>query len=132
MTTDTITAPRGAADIAAERTRQVAQLGWTPEHDDEHADGELRYAALCYLRHAIDFEGTEEAYLACPPLAGWPWENKWWKPRNRRRDLVRAGALYQAEVDRLARKGARSRHLALKVDLCAGLIDRIDRGEALS
>ena len=31
--------------IAAERERQVAGEGWTPEHDDAHADGSLGFAA---------------------------------------------------------------------------------------
>ena len=33
----------------------------------------------------------------------WPWEETWWKPasNNRIKDLVRAGALIAAEIDRL-------------------------------
>lgn len=35
-------------EIAAERRRQIAVEGWTPEHDDGHADGEIAEAAACY------------------------------------------------------------------------------------
>jgi len=33
----------------------------------------------------------------------WPWGKEWWKPSDRRRDLVKAGALIAAEIDRLDR-----------------------------
>lgn len=33
---------------------------------------------------------------------GWPWESKWWKPSNDPiKNLVKAGALIAAEIDRL-------------------------------
>jgi hypothetical protein len=35
---------------------------------------------------------------------GWPWDEKWWKPStNPIRNLVKAGALIAAEIDRLQR-----------------------------
>ncbi|MCM0757438.1 hypothetical protein M7775_02505, partial [Sporomusa sphaeroides DSM 2875] len=40
--------PSGIELIAAERQRQISQEGWTPEHDDQHANGELALAAACY------------------------------------------------------------------------------------
>jgi len=33
----------------------------------------------------------------------WPWAEKWWKPKNERRDLVKAAALILAEIERLDR-----------------------------
>ena len=30
----------------------------------------------------------------------WPWALNWWKPKDRRRDLIRAGALIVAELER--------------------------------
>lgn len=93
----------GAEAIAAERRRQIDAEGWSPEHDDLHSDHELARAAACYAlfashpayRYAL-------AYDAGPPKE-WPWEAQWWKPRDRRSDLVRAGALIAAEIDRLDR-----------------------------
>lgn len=36
-------------DVIAERQRQQSAEGWTPEHDDEHCNGELAMAAVCYI-----------------------------------------------------------------------------------
>jgi hypothetical protein len=80
--------------IAAERQRQIEVEGWTPEHDDEHDDGQLAKAASCY---------------ALPPDYAnrnfdWPWAMEWWKPsEDRRRELVKAAALIVAEIERLDR-----------------------------
>lgn len=38
----------GIEAIASERQRQIEQEGWTTEHDDTHADGEMARAAACY------------------------------------------------------------------------------------
>lgn len=34
-------------EIAAERKRQIEIEGWTREHDEQHANGELANAAAC-------------------------------------------------------------------------------------
>jgi hypothetical protein len=74
--------------IAAERRRQVDVKDWTSEHDAEHTRGELIRAAKCYLNTSPQ---------------GWPWAIPWWKPSNDPvRNLVKAGALIAAELDRLA------------------------------
>lgn len=106
------TAPKGAgggvALIAAERRRQVEAEGWTSEHDDEHRDGSLAVAAACYATQANQglYENGRKAREAI--LAYWPWDAKWWKPTpdDRIRELVKAGALIAAEIDRLQRKAA--------------------------
>lgn len=84
----------GVGLIAAERLRQEHQEGWTPEHDDEHKQGQLTIAAACYLM-AHDSTFTRKA---------WPWDLKWWKPKTYEQNLVRAGALIAAELDRLHRE----------------------------
>lgn len=89
--------------------RQVEVEGWTPEHDDEHYDGALADAAACY---AISPSGREryEAILDGPkhwPPRIWPFDGEWWKPKDRRRDLVKAGALIIAEIERLDREAAK-------------------------
>jgi hypothetical protein len=77
-------------EIARERERQMSEEGWTPEHDDTHQDGELALAAACYASNRSDF---------------WPmsWNLTWWKPKDRRRNLIRAAALLVAEIERLDR-----------------------------
>ncbi|MEO1035242.1 MAG: hypothetical protein AAFX44_06740 [Pseudomonadota bacterium] len=83
-------------DIAAERQRQIDSEGWTADHDDEHTDDELSEAAACYA-----LSGVCNARWLIEKI--WPWDLKWWKPKDRRRDLVRAGALIVAEIERLDR-----------------------------
>lgn len=82
----------GAALITAERRRQITAEGWMPEHDAEHADDELARAAACYA--------MPDRYRE---LRLWPWRPGWWKPSpdDRVRELVKAGALIAAEIDRL-------------------------------
>lgn len=87
-------------DIAAERQRQIETEGWSIEHDDSHSDGELARAAACY---AYD---DRKKYKAAAPV-DWPWSQAWWKPKTKREDLVRAGALIAAEIDRLDRLEAK-------------------------
>ena len=82
-------------EIAAERQRQIDEEGWTPEHDDEHDDGQMAMAAACYA----NFSGW--SLKEVPP--DWPWAKEWWKPKDKRRDLVRSGALIVAEIERLDR-----------------------------
>ncbi|HGL7001133.1 TPA: ead/Ea22-like family protein [Klebsiella pneumoniae] len=91
----TVTA--AAADVLAERQRQVTAEGWTPAHDDEYEHGELADAAGCYALSSELFDCAGE------PPRPWPWPDEWWKPTNRRRDLVKAGALILAEIERLDR-----------------------------
>lgn len=80
----------GVELIAQERQRQIDVEGYRPEHDRHHCNGELVDAAACYL---------------APRLADkyWPWHRSYWKPSpdNRVRELVKAGALIAAEIDRL-------------------------------
>jgi hypothetical protein len=82
-------------DVLAERARQVSAEGWTPGHDDEHWDGALSKAAACYALGHTGHEGRGVCY--------WPWGMEWWKPKDRRSNLIRAGALILAEIERLDR-----------------------------
>jgi hypothetical protein len=97
-------------DIAAERQRQIESEGWDTGHDDEHEDGQLAMAAACYATSSIlAVHKYEEMPFGDGVCGGgkwvkiWPWDKKWWKPKDRRRDLVRAGALIVAEIERLDR-----------------------------
>lgn len=99
----------GVELITDERKRQVEKEGWTPEHDAEHGSGQLALAASCYARpddlqigvkNSMGFHGTIHRAF------GWPWSVRWWKPTpdDRVRELVKAGALIAAEIDRLHNK----------------------------
>lgn len=87
-------------DVLAERRRQVEEEGWSAEHDDQHADGSLAQAAACYALN------SQEIKIKCGDYTLWPWAKKWWKPKDRRRDLVRAAALLIAEIERMDRISA--------------------------
>ena len=89
-----------ARDVLAERQRQISAEGWAPEHDDQHSSGQMALAAACYaLVGSID--RSPGAFKT--PLQNWPWQASWWKPTTPRRDLVKAGALIIAEIERLDR-----------------------------
>ena len=101
----TVTA--AAADVLAERQRQVTADGWSPKHDDQYKNTELAFAASCYAFHAAaaswDLEDNGIPYDSHPVPKQWPWDPSWWSPTDARRDLVKAGALILAEIERLDR-----------------------------
>lgn len=89
--------------IAEERQRQIEKEGWTEEHDSEHPQDTMALAAVCYaipstLREYVYNPSTKEHI---PEF--WPWSRDWWKPtpNDRVRELVKAGALIAAEIDRI-------------------------------
>lgn len=81
--------------IHAERIRSINTEGYTAKHDDQHRNGEL---ALAAARYALDTTSY------APPPYCWPygWE---YKPETPLRNLVKAGNLIAAEIDRRLRKG---------------------------
>ncbi|MFO1881010.1 hypothetical protein QOT71_22525 [Pseudomonas aeruginosa] len=98
--------PQAWLDVQAERRRQITAEGWTPQHDDEHADGQMAQAAGCYALHAggigTDWPDGRQNGAAL----FWPWDRDSWKPTTPRRDLVKACALALAEIERLDRATA--------------------------
>ena len=82
-------------DVIAERQRQQSVEGWTPENDDQYGKSQLLWASSCYLLNTI------QPFNRIP--MDWPWDSSWWKPTNSRRDLVKAGALILAEIERIDR-----------------------------
>lgn len=101
--------PRGSAaiiDVLNERTRQKEVEGWTLEHDDKHVDSSLALAAVCYAIPDEVRRYVRNVNSIVP--SDWPrsWRACWWKPKDRRRDLVRAAALLIAEIERLDRAEA--------------------------
>lgn len=116
---------KATTDVLAERQRQVTVEGWTPEHDDEHSEGALVEAAVCYASHAAArawcYREAPEEYRSDRPFprekevfghgcVTWPkyWSWDWWKPKDPRRDLVRAAALILAEIERIDRESAQN------------------------
>jgi len=89
--------------IAEERQRQIEKEGYTTNHDDKYLESDLACAAACYalpedLRNAFNATGIEGDGI-------WPWNLEYWKPTpdDRIKELVKAGALIAAEIDRIKR-----------------------------
>lgn len=104
----------GADAIALERHRQIAEEGWTPDHDDEHGGLVMARAASGYIEAAmyaedcLDLGITDGRTMPLISSLRWPWHPDWWKPSpDPRRNLVKAGALIAAEIDRLDREANR-------------------------
>lgn len=97
----------GVEAILQERMRQLNAEGWTEEHDDEHDDESLAAVAALYAAPPA----TRDRDLLFNIL--WParWAVNWWKPspEDRIKELIKAGALITAEIDRLVRKERRGR-----------------------
>jgi len=93
--------------ITAERKRQVRELGWTSDHDDEHQREELAWAATHYAAPEGLIRSVGGGFSRV-----WPdtWSKSWDKKGEgtRIRDLVKAGALIAAEIDRLLRAEKRT------------------------
>jgi hypothetical protein len=102
--------------IAEERQRQINK-GYDSNHDLQHDFRELTDAARTYIDAAVlttkskeignsseasiswhkDNEPFEWKYLKL----GWPWEEESFKPTTSLEDLIKAGALIAAAIDRL-------------------------------
>ncbi|MDX9956482.1 MAG: hypothetical protein RBT75_20465, partial [Anaerolineae bacterium] len=97
---------QAAHDVLAERQRQISAEGWTPKHDDEHRTGAMASAAGCYALHAAASAATSQYWrdrLETSVIEVWPWDDEWFKPGTARRNLVKAGALILAELERIDR-----------------------------
>jgi hypothetical protein len=83
----------GAALIAAERQRQIDAEGYTPEHDADHKMSQFVATAVSYLGGGWSNIGQ-----------AWPIKRATGRVGDgyyQRRDLVKAGALIAAAIDRL-------------------------------
>ncbi|KAF1053091.1 MAG: hypothetical protein GAK34_01096 [Delftia tsuruhatensis] len=99
---------QAARDVLAERRRQIDVEGWTPEHDDEHRDGAMSIAAACYT--LAQLPGARPYAFHTSYLWTWTgWGAQWFKPRDRRHNLVKAAALNIAELERLDRVAAQTK-----------------------
>lgn len=114
-------APGPILEVVAERQRQREEEGWDDAHDDAHEDESLAAAAACYALPRDRTELEERTWrmpysrysddVVLVPMQTrvpvlWPhsWSAQYWKPKDRRRDLVRAAALILAELERLDRQ----------------------------
>ena len=101
--------------ITVERERQVSVEDWTPEHDAEHAGGEMIKAAVAYADCNLIMMRRHESFVVKDVRADltiyqdpWPWGSEW--DKRRKHDSIKrltiSGALIAAEIDRLQRLAA--------------------------
>ena len=95
-------ATTGAYMIAVERERQIKDEGYNAEHDQVHEPMTLARAAVSYILC------NDEKNRKIAKTTYWPWEDKYYKPRDMKRNLVRAGALVAAAIDRLLAEDVKS------------------------
>lgn len=97
------TSIRAMKDVAEERRRQFESEGFVTTCDDDYTNNELAVAAACYAlgKHEIVTNNVPRFSVGL-----WPWAFSWWKPTTYRRNLVKAGALIIAEIERLDRAEA--------------------------
>lgn len=108
-------------EIEAERIRQIDMERFTVAHDDAHDARELARAAGAYVQHyferqwlipgAVTPEAGLRVYRGDSAPDCWPWDEECWKPKNPRRDLIRAIALLVAEVELMDRKSQATQRL---------------------
>lgn len=119
----------GTALIMQERDRQMREKGYSAEHDDEHADHSIAAAACAYAapEPLYIIERFSDGTIVSSDVFPKDWAQRWDKrkrgsqyveggqnniplsaddytPDERIRNLVKAGALIAAEIDRLIRK----------------------------
>lgn len=93
---DSLRRARGADLIREERRRQTDVEGYDATHDRHHTPQVLCRAAVGYALH------DDPSKLVADAAANlWPWAQDFWKPKDQLRNLVRAGALIAAAIDRL-------------------------------
>lgn len=95
----------GAIMIADERSRQVEVEGFASWMDDGYTKLELVDAACAYANAAAMLqEGGDFDLLKDNKPYAYPWRASTWNPsKDPIRNLVKAGALIAAEIDRLIR-----------------------------
>jgi len=108
----------GIEMIAEERQRQIDVEGYTAQHDSQHEVSEFLSAAKSYMDssylsmtseqidNSTHWHETNEPFYWQHIKDSFPWDKKYFKPTTPLRDLVKAGALIAAAIDRLqAQKG---------------------------
>lgn len=100
-------------DVQAERRRQVEVKDWPPEHDDEHVCDEIAALACFYAMPpgAREWDASSTGYGDTLGSAMLP--DGWLaKTGDRRIELIKAGALIIAEIERLDRAAAQAKGAA--------------------
>ena len=82
----------GAELIAEERKRQIEEEKYTELSDKKLMSGQLTLAAVSYCLVNIFDELKAKEFF--------PWDYSCFKPKSQLKNLIRAGALIAAEIDK--------------------------------
>jgi len=88
----------GVELIAIERKRQIEELVYDYSNDELYSDEQLAKAGATYALRpglvSVNYDENKKPFL-------WPWEKKYWKPtpKDRIKELTKAGALMAAQID---------------------------------
>ena len=86
---------KGIELIAEERQRQIEKEGYDVNHDNQEPLNCFNLAAASYLMHQINPDISQSL---------WCWDFKYYKPKSVLKNLVRAGALVAAAIDKILNK----------------------------
>jgi hypothetical protein len=104
---------KGIELIAEERQRQIEVEGYTAQHDAQHSVYDFANAAESYVEsakllkyskeidHSTHWHESNEPFYWKEIKDHFPWDKKYFKPTTPLRDLIKAGALIAAAIDRL-------------------------------
>lgn len=93
-------------DVIDERRRQVSAEGCSTKLDDVYQGSELALAAAWYATPPFTRFALDANDMSLWPIS---WLPTSFKPGNRRRELVKSGALIIAELERLDREAAQAK-----------------------
>lgn len=100
---------QAAIDVLAERRRQIKAEGYDQAHDDEHVNDEIAALACYYAMPPGAREWSAESTGYGETLGDAILPDGWAAAAgDRRRELVKAGALIVAEIERIDRVKARA------------------------
>lgn len=86
----------GAELISEERKRQIEEEGYDEFMDSFRKPNDLTKASICYLKaNLMPFGDIIEDF---------PWDSLFFTPKDKLRNLVRAGALIAAEIDKFLKE----------------------------
>jgi hypothetical protein len=95
--------------VAKERVRQIVEKGYTPEHDDDHADGSLADAGACYGATVPVYKKGGDIF---PMRTLYPWNQSFdsREKHDRKTNLIIGAAFFMAEYERLEREEKKDTH----------------------
>lgn len=99
--------------IKAERLRQIHDLGHSDYTDSQYRDSELALAAICYAEAVAEPDASAKTMDKSRSSYAWPWDEEYWRPSaDPIRNLIKAGALIAAEIDRRLRRRLQKKEAA--------------------